>query len=643
MNINSRTSSGIRTLDRTNLVSPLITNSLRGNGEKVSIKNFDKGEFNTLSNANGELKVNDIIANSDNIHISSEDGVYSVEVDSVVYNPPLMKNVDGSVSLAVDESLKVSHNILGLDYTDPLYINTSQQLSLDIDDTLHIDNQGRLSVTATDTLVDVKAPITRDPSGVLGLKFGKGLEEKEGALLTIIEEVVKPLGAIHTSNILDTGLNEALDYGFNSILEMFDGDIPDAEATILKLKTSDDFTQKGVLSGFKVLAMKNKGAKQIPYYANISDELNTDSSFTYNSTLNTLHVGHVEMTQDFNPSSNNAVTKSYVEQYVQSGSAIDVEPESNNRRLLNIRTDASLAVDANNNLQVNPSAIVDDVTTHVVDGKIAAIELTASNGVQRVENDFSLNLSSKNAQILVDNEIGQITGNIETKADSGLSMNENVIDLDKSALIDGNTITVHNGKLTGNLYHFGDGFVTDVQSDGNNSVTLDLEGSEHIQIQNNKILTDLKPFTAGENITISNNVISATVPEATSYSAGPGLTKIGNEFVNALSITGTMGIIVTGSAETGYILASEGLKSKRTDDDEDTKTDNDSSETLKASNSNPEVVEATGAIASLVPLALTPLTGLGAIGAAPAAIAGGLYGLLGGLAAGAGAAGLFRT
>ncbi|KAJ3143838.1 hypothetical protein HDU89_001719, partial [Geranomyces variabilis] len=366
-------------------------------------------------------------------------------VDSVVYNPLLMKNVDGSVSLAVDESLKMSHNILGLDYTDPLYMNTNQELSIDIDDTLHVDSQGRLSVTATDTLIDVKAPITRDSAGVIALDFGKGLEEKDGALVTNIEDVVKPLGCLHTGNILDTGLNEALDYGFDSILEMFSGDVPDAEVTLLKLKTSDNFTQKGVLSGFKVLAMKNKGAKQVPFYADISDEFNTDSSFQYNSTLNTLNVGHVELNQNFNPDSTEAVTQGYVSQYVQSGAAIDVAPESNNRRVLNVRMDATLQVDGNNNLGVNVSPLVNGSSIRVVDGKIASglifsdsnglklrdtrnndvqLSLKTRSGLEMVGLDtIKLNLTLANSQILVDNETGEITGNVEVKADSGLSMN----------------------------------------------------------------------------------------------------------------------------------------------------------------------------------------------------------------------------
>ena len=60
MNINSRTASGIRTLEHTNLVSPLITNKITGYGPEVSLKNFSTGDFQDVSNRFGEIKINDV-------------------------------------------------------------------------------------------------------------------------------------------------------------------------------------------------------------------------------------------------------------------------------------------------------------------------------------------------------------------------------------------------------------------------------------------------------------------------------------------------------------------------------------------------------------------------------------------------------
>ncbi|KAI8584833.1 hypothetical protein BDZ88DRAFT_456584 [Geranomyces variabilis] len=626
-------------LDHTNLVAPLITNTLRANGDNVSVEGFASGDFKKISNSHGELKVNnitldaplevnlvdgvaDIVLEINETHLSIDsNGLNGIpdtrefplqydeatKTETLVSSAPLGVVEGDGLCLAFDDSLRLNENNelsvvpnrQQLEAVAPVSIDINNKVNLDVDSTLSVID-GKLHVIE-EMLV---APIKRDANGAILLDFGKGLDEKDGVLVTNIDDVVKPLGALHTGNILDIGLNEALDYGFNSLSELT-GDVPDTEMTMLKLKASDDFSQK---TG--TLTIKSAGSGRIPYYG-VFDGFNTRDTLQFNDTLSTLSVPHVSLNQNFNPDSNEAVTQSYISQYIQSGAAIEMAAKANNKRLLNIRTDASLQVDGNNNLGVNVSPLVDGKTTRMVDGKISngltfqptfglALEnqnmvklkptvagaitftndntigesLTASSGVKRVDNDFKLDLRSSNAGNLVDNEAGRIT--------------------------------------------------------------LDLVGS-------NKISTDLVPYTAGENVTITNNNISATVPEGKTYTAGPGLSLIGNEFVNSLNITAGLGIIVMGSAETGYIISSESLKSKRTDDDEDQKTDNNTDETLDATNNNPEVVEATGAIASLVPLALTPLASLSAIGAAPAAIGGGLYGLLGGLAGAAGAGSLFGT
>ncbi|KAJ3159496.1 hypothetical protein HDU88_009030, partial [Geranomyces variabilis] len=152
-----------------------------------------------------------------------------------------------------------------------------------------------------------------------------------------------------------------------------------------------------------------------------------------------------------------------------------------------------------------------------------------------------------------------------------------------------------------------------------------------------------KEYEAGENITIANGVISATVPEGNTYTGSNGIEVLGTSINNIMEISAGVGVIVAGPPGGPYIISAESLKTKRTDDEDDTKMDDDTEQTLEATNSNPEVVEAIGAIASLVPLALTPLAGLGAIGAAPVGAIGRLYGLLGGLAAVAGSGALFGT
>ncbi|KAJ3143972.1 hypothetical protein HDU89_001146 [Geranomyces variabilis] len=472
-------------------------------------------------------------------------------------------------------------------------------------DTLAVTQAGQLGVSESfkESLAQnsftVEAPLALAPDSNpsklehLAIELGKGLEvDSEGKLITNVSDAIKTLGALTDGGLASIGADEALSYGFSLLGDLTDS-IPDEQVTIIRLKTGGEFTQKA-----GKLQLSSPGNQRVPYFG-VFDGLSSNASFTFDETNDRLSVGHVEMTTTFNPASNEAPTQAYVAQYIQSGAGIDVAPEENNRRALNIRTDALLAVDGNNNIGVSPSAIVDGKTTRVVDGKI-------SNGIT-FQPTFGLALENQNMAKLKPSVSGAIT-----------FTNENTI---------GECLTASNGvKRT------------------DNDLSLDLEGSEYITVTGNKISTTLKEYEAGDNISIANGVISATVPEQETYTAGPGLTKVGNEFVNSLSITSGLGIIVAGSAETGYIISSESLKSTRTDDDDEETTTDDSTEQIyEATNSNPEVIEAAGVISSLVPLALTPLAGIGAIGAAPAALAGGLYGLLGGLAAVAGAASLFGT
>jgi hypothetical protein len=649
MNLNSRTSSGIRVLDRTNLVSPLISNSLRANGPGVSIQNFDTAEINTISNTNGELLVNNVSATSP-IESQITNGVANVSLN--IQNPLSVSN--NSLVLDFDDTLVLNNSQLSvvskeqvLEANIPIVVDSDNKINLDFDNTLSlVNNQLHVDQQAADP---VQPPIVRDETTrTISLDFGKGLElDSNNALVTNLDEIIKPLGALSSENIADISLNDAISLGFESLSSLVSS-VPDASVDILKLTTSSDFNQKG-----NTLTIASQGAANVPYFGAL-DGLNTRDVFQFNETLSTLSVPHVTLNANFSPAETEAATAGYVSQYIQgtAGGAIDVSLEENGKRLLTLRTDATLAVNDQNNVGVNVSPLVDNTTIRVVQGQISngitysagltlteaevtltptttgAItyeegafgeNLTASKGVQRLENEICLNITSSNSQILVDNETGSISGNISTTG-SGLSLNESVIALNLSELIDGNTITLYNGKLTGNLYHFGDAFTTDIQADGNNSVTLDL--------------------LAGEGISISGNTISAN-SQQTTYTAGPGLSLIGNEFSNALTITAGLGIIVAGSPETGYIISAEALQTQKTDDDSEQKTDNDTEQTLDA-DSNPEVVESIGAISSIVPIALTPLGAVSPIAIAPAEISGGLYGLLGGLAAASGSS-LFGT
>ncbi|KAJ3159333.1 hypothetical protein HDU88_000626 [Geranomyces variabilis] len=627
-----RTNSGLDDVENVNLIDVYATGVIQPfPGVSANIKGFQTGQFVDLQNQFGDLEVNKISCN-DPISAEKIDGLVtlSLELDNaqlkvdewkkltviedqfqfpidrtdkhvaLVTSAPIAIVEEDGLTLAFDDTLELNDNLQlsvvkkQLASNAPIVVDADDKINLEIDATLSIEN-GALHVVeaATDP---VRAPIVREADKTIALDIGKGLEvDSDGKLITNVSDAIQTLGALTDGGLASIGLDEAVSLGFSSLGDLTDS-IPDEQVTVIRLKAGDDFTQK---TG--ALMIKNKGNNCIPYYETAFDGLNTRDTFQYNDTLSTLTVPHITLDSNFAPQNNEAVNAAFVAQYIQgkSGGGIDVGAEVNGRRELSVRTDASLAIDTNQNLSVNPSAIVNGSSVRVVDGKIASgLNFQSSNGVQLrdgTNNDVQLSLKAQGALEMV----GLDTIKETLTASDGVKRTEN-------------------------------------------NFSLDLQGSEYITVEGNTISTSLKEYEAGENISIANGVISATVPEGNTYTAGPGLSMVGNEFVNSLNISSGLGIIVAGSAETGFIISAESLKTKRTDDDEDTKTDDDTEQTLEAS-PNPEVIESIGAIASLVPLALTPLAGLGAIGAAPAAIGSGVFGLLGGLVAGAAGSGLFGT
>ncbi|TPX57071.1 hypothetical protein PhCBS80983_g04103 [Powellomyces hirtus] len=693
-----KSSTGLYDLEDVNLVGGFVTDSLQALGREVDLSNFRHADFQSvnaedLENAKGPLLVNSIdseeplttIVTAGAAKISLELNPDSLEVVDgklqavpVSYESPLHEEqktvhlaLNGSKFCVTDGKLDLRTQLTSIGSIatntaifDPPFLSeideaaSTTTMSLAIDPTLQVTGDGQLGVS-DDFKTDIHdaiaasvptydAPLTLKDAHVK-LSFAKGLKiNSDNELETNIEDSIKALGGLSTGGLADLGLDEALAYGFSSLAEL-QSSVPDTQVTFLRLKAGDEFTQKD-----GKLQMRSLGNQRVPYYG-VFNGLSSRPSFTFNETLDTLSVGHVQMTSTFSPASNDAVTQAYVAQYVQSGSAIDVAAETNNRRLLNIRTDATLAVDGSNNLGVNLSPLVDNKGVRVVEGKLAtgltfqptfglALEnqnmvklkptvagaitftnentigesLTASKGLARTQNDFHLNLASSNTQIVVDNEVGSITGNLAVKSGGPLHLKDNVLDVDLE-MLSANTQ-----------------LLTEQVSPGKFRLTGNMEGSEHIQINDNRISTDLKPYTAGEHISISGNTISAQIPQQKTYSAGPGLSLLGDEFINTMSISAGLGIIVVGSAETGYIVSAEG----QSDDDDETTQDNEDSDLQDFSN-NPETVSTTGTMSSIFPaFPLAPIPPVPPVVPVAAATLG-LPTLLGGLAATGGA--LFGT
>ncbi|KAJ3175210.1 hypothetical protein HDU85_001982, partial [Gaertneriomyces sp. JEL0708] len=81
--LNSRSSSGLRILDNTNLVSAYVTGKgLIGKGDNVSIEGFKEAHIEEISNRHGSLDVNTIVAEAP-LSSTIADGVASV---SLKYN-----------------------------------------------------------------------------------------------------------------------------------------------------------------------------------------------------------------------------------------------------------------------------------------------------------------------------------------------------------------------------------------------------------------------------------------------------------------------------------------------------------------------------------------------------------------------------
>lgn len=241
--LNSRTSSGFRILDKTNLVSPIVINSIRGYGNNVKIENFQEGKFQIVSNENGPLQVNKVrsefplITETDKavseLSIKIDENTMDVSADGLTTKPLIAE-----FPLTFDTTTRTT----SLVNATPL-ITTEDGLSLDFDNTLKLNSNNQLSVvTAAPAVAE---PLAINSDAAVSLEYGKGLEVKDHKLVTNIDEVIKPLGALSTANAAHLTINEAIDYGFNSISELISADVPDTEVSILKLKTTDDLTQKG--------------------------------------------------------------------------------------------------------------------------------------------------------------------------------------------------------------------------------------------------------------------------------------------------------------------------------------------------------------------------------------------------------------
>ncbi|KAI8815510.1 uncharacterized protein EV422DRAFT_510530, partial [Fimicolochytrium jonesii] len=654
--LNSRNSSGLRNLNDTLLNSPYVSGNMKALSGDTKLSGFHSAEVKNLYNQNGELKINDLVDSEDAIiyktngtasigvipdnmefPLERNDGSRTVSLVTnlplgtlsesdegltVNFPPPDLENLqeplsrdDKGIKLDFDEdSLEVNNGKLAVvkePLTAPLTRNV-QGISLDIDSTLTVEN-GQLSVVPeniqaiVDQSLEVAEPLSKDQDKVIHLNYGKGLKvNDEGKLETDIDTVIIGRGAISNDKGSSILLEDVLQEGFDSLAD-FLGDDTDVDTTVTGNK----------------LAIRSKGMGQVPFYSALSG-FNGDSSFTYNETLNELHVPHVYVNTDFNPDNNQVPSTAYVEQLYQAGSGIDISGVSNGRRTIDVRTDASLAIDSSQNLSVNPSAIVDNKGVRIVNDKIAiGLTFQPGNGGLKLENSNQVKLApSVSGSITFD---GNNTFGEKLTASNGVKRIENDLQLDLQA--GDSTVTV-----TGN------------------SIKGAYTGSNGVSVTGNTISG---AYTAGNNISISGSSISCTYqpePETPTVITGAlpiivtGADKEFNVSKQPLVITGGSGILVVGSEETGFNISSiQPYKNRKEDDDPEEKNEDSEpsgeSDPLTASGSNP-VVSVTGPLSTILGGAVGLIGPAAGAPFATSAI-GSVGGLLGGPAAAAGILGGF--
>ncbi|KAI8822075.1 uncharacterized protein EV422DRAFT_566502 [Fimicolochytrium jonesii] len=677
MNINSRTSSGIRTLDRLNLVAPTVSSSIKAAGDNVSMTGFDSAAFQALSNENGPLEVNRVEA-TEPLESKTEAGLATV---SLVHDETLQVT-DGKLGttpvpkVEVIAPLDETDNRLTLKWTDPLTV-TDEGLTLSYDqDTLKV-NDGELSVVfpAPETLQPplirdrdgielrhdstlvvtangdlsvpkepLKQPLTRDGSGV-GLKLNTDdfAVDATGALAIVPTNYEAPLHesatadktvSLHTDDsphVIGDALS-VVPEALSAPLTWEDGTLTVRLGKGLKVNDDEELETnieqvvvgRGAISSDKAGSLALEDVLSMGY-SSISELFNDDvdvdaSGFTYNETLNELHAPHIYVNSNFSPADTEVPTKAYVEQLYQSdaGSPINISGVSNGRRTIDLRTDANLAVE-NQVLSVNPSPLVDNKGVRVIDGKIGiGLTFQPGNGGLKIENQNQVKLAPNvSGAITFD---GNNTFSEKLTASQGVKRVENDLQLDLQA--GDSTVTVSGNTVKGNY-----------------------QANTGVRLTGNTISG---AYTAGNNVSISGATISCTYqpePETPTVITGAlpiivtGADKEYNISKQPLVISGGAGIVVAGSEGTGYVISSvQPYKQKKQDSDpEENMEESDpfaESDPLTASGSSP-VVSVTGPLgfllssgASLIggPLAsgvaVAPTSAFGALGALAGAVGG---------------------
>ncbi|KAI8995960.1 hypothetical protein BC832DRAFT_595789 [Gaertneriomyces semiglobifer] len=388
--LNSRTSSGLRTLTDTNIVSGIVSGEgLKAEGNNVNLEGFHTARVVELENKNGPLEVNAISSEAP-ISSTAEDG--QVHVSLEFSEEDFLVNEEGQLAsknrvaaefpLWVDRTEQTS--VVGIHTALPLGISENG-LSLFTDNSLTLDDDGKLKVIDKNFIEPLQ-----HTNGEVRLNIDSPLVVKDGKLGVDQKELSKGIGAISVYSAMDEiipGVGDWID------IPDLPGDMEEyiGNGTLVKLSTSDDFQQAG-----SRLAIRSKGMHEIPYYGGLSG-LNSSNRFTYNETLSTLTAPtfHAEAV-DYNVTEPLQLpTAGYVHQLYQSqaGSAIDISEVANGRKLIKVTHDTTLNINESNQLEVNVPTIADGTSVKAVNGKLTVDPYTAGDGISIADNVVSSTLT----------------------------------------------------------------------------------------------------------------------------------------------------------------------------------------------------------------------------------------------------------
>ncbi|KAI8995183.1 hypothetical protein BC832DRAFT_596031 [Gaertneriomyces semiglobifer] len=335
--LNSRSSSRLRILDNTNLVSAYVTGKgLIGKGDNVNLEGFKEARIKEISNKNGPLEVNNIETVAP-LSSTTEDGTATIQLMyneedfevSDEYGISLKEKRGARFPLWIEKEDNVAY--IELKHVQPL--GTSDQgLTLFTDDSLQIDEEGKLTVVCEEKET-YEVPIVKDDH-VVRLHIEKPLViNEDGKLTTDSKSIMKGAGAVRVYS------SDTLGEIVPTMPDWLDIDLPgDLEdylqnGMLVKLQVSDDFQQT---SGR--LALRSHGLYRIPFYSGLSG-FDSDANFTYNNTLNILSAPTIHSNVDYNITEPTQVpTAAYIHQLMQSeaGSAVDIGAVANGRKLSNL-------------------------------------------------------------------------------------------------------------------------------------------------------------------------------------------------------------------------------------------------------------------------------------------------------------------